>query len=117
MDDFRQSTQREHATKPQEELKERVIAALHRIHDPEIPVNIYDLGLVYGVDVAPSGDVHIRMTLTTPGCPLADSFPDAVRDALKAVSGVANVEVEMVWDPPWTPERMSKFAKRELGML
>ncbi|HET8668535.1 MAG TPA: DUF59 domain-containing protein [Terriglobales bacterium] len=116
MDDFRQSSQGEHATKPQEELKERVIAALHRIHDPEIPVNIYDLGLVYGVDVSTSGDVHVRMTLTTPGCPLADSFPEAVQDALKRVSGVANVEVEIVWDPPWTPERMSKFAKRELGM-
>ncbi len=90
---------------------------MHRINDPEIPVNIYDLGLVYGVDVSPSGHVRIRMTLTTPGCPLADSFPEIVRDTLKAVPGVANVEVEMVWDPPWTPERMSKFAKRELGML
>ncbi len=109
MDDFRQSTQ-------QEELNARVIAALHRIHDPEIPVNIYDLGLVYGVDVSTSGDVHVRMTLTTPGCPLADSFPETVQDTLKHVPGVAAVEVEMVWDPPWTPERMSEFAKRELGM-
>ncbi len=116
MDDSKQSSHSEHGQTPQEELEERVIAALHRIHDPEIPVNIYDLGLVYGVDVSPSGEVRIRMTLTTPGCPLADSFPEAVQDALKGVPGVANVEVEMVWDPPWTPERMSKFAKRELGM-
>ncbi len=117
MDDTRQSPQQQHAVKPQEELKERVIAALHRIHDPEIPVNIYDLGLVYGVDVSPAGDVHIRMTLTTPGCPLADSFPETVRDVLGGVGGVANVEVEMAWDPPWTPQRMSKFAKRELGLM
>ncbi len=101
----------------QEELKAQVIAMLHRIRDPEVPVNIYDLGLVYGVDASSSGDVHIRMTLTTPGCPLADSFPEAVQEVLKSVPGVANVEVEMVWDPPWTPERMSKFAKRELGMM
>ncbi len=117
MDDFRQSPQQEQVPQQQEELKERVIAALHRIRDPDIPVNIYDLGLVYDVDVSPAGDVHIRMTLTTPGCPMADSFPEAVQEVLKDVPGVANVAVEMVWDPPWTPHRMSKFAKRELGMM
>ncbi len=110
MDDLKKS-------QPQEGLKEQVIAALHRIRDPEVPMNIYDLGLVYDVDASPTGDVHIRMTLTTPGCPLADSFPEAVQEALKSVPWVANVEVEMVWDPPWTPEHMSKFAKRELGMM
>ncbi len=115
MDDFKQSPQQEQAPQ-REELKERVIAALHRIRDPEIPVNIYDLGLVYDVDVSPTGDVHVRMTLTTPGCPLADAFPEAVQETLKGVPGVANVDVEMVWDPPWTPNRMSKFAKRELGI-
>ncbi len=100
----------------QEELKARIIAVLHRIRDPEIPMNVYDLGLIYGVDVSPAGEVHIRMTLTTPGCPLADSFPEAVQDALRDVPGVKNVEVEIVWDPPWTPQRMSKFARRELGV-
>ncbi len=105
-----------HAPQQQEELKERVIAVLHRIRDPEIPVNIYDLGLVYDVDVSPAGDVHIRMTLTTPGCPLADVFPEALQEALKHIPGVANAAVEMVWDPPWTPDRMTKFARRELGM-
>ncbi|MFM0632544.1 SUF system Fe-S cluster assembly protein [Paraburkholderia xenovorans] len=101
-----------------ERLKERVIDALRTVFDPEIPVNIYDLGLVYGLDVDEAeGRVEIRMTLTAPGCPVAQTFPATVEDAVFSVSGVNDVHVELVWDPPWSRQRMSDAARLQLGML
>ena len=101
-----------------ERLKERVIDALHTVFDPEIPVNIYDLGLVYGLDVDEAkGRVEIRMTLTAPGCPVAQTFPATVEDAVFSVSGVNDVHVELVWDPPWSRARLSDAARLQLGML
>jgi FeS assembly SUF system protein len=99
-----------------EELKSRVIAALRTVYDPEIPVNIFDLGLVYGLDVD-AGRIGIRMTLTAPGCPVAQTFPATVEDAVFAVSGVNDVQVELVWDPPWSRDSMSDAARLQLGLL
>jgi FeS assembly SUF system protein len=98
-------------------LEEAVIAALREVFDPEIPVNIFDLGLVYVVDIAKNGDVYIGMTLTAPGCPVAGEIPIWVRDAVMPVDGVKNVEVEILWDPPWRPDYMSEAAKLDLGMF
>ena len=98
-------------------LYEAVIAALREIFDPEIPVNIYDLGLIYGVDVSPEGGVVVAMTLTTPHCPVAESMPGEVELRIAAVPGVRDAEVNLVWDPPWDPAKMSDEAKLELGML
>lgn len=94
-----------------------VIAALKDIFDPEIPVNIYDLGLIYGVDVDPEGGVVVTMTLTTPHCPVAESMPGEVELRVSAVPGVRDCEVNLVWDPPWDPAKMSDEARLELGML
>lgn len=99
-----------------EPLKEAVIAALRDIFDPEIPVNIYDLGLIYGVDTA-DGHVTVTMTLTTPHCPVAETMPAEVELRVLAVPGVATCDVNLVWDPPWNPASMSDEAKLELGML
>ncbi len=98
-------------------LERQVIAALRTIHDPEIPVNIYDLGLVYELTVNTAGAVRIRMTLTAPGCPVAQTFPGVVENAVGSVPGVTNAHVELVWDPPWSRERMSEAARLELGMM
>jgi FeS assembly SUF system protein len=101
-----------------ERLEERVMDALRTVFDPEIPVNIYDLGLVYGLDVDEAeGRVEIRMTLTAPGCPVAQTFPATVEDTVFSVDGVNDVHVELVWDPPWSRERMSDAARLQLGML
>lgn len=94
-----------------------VIAALKDIFDPEIPVNIYDLGLIYGVEVDPEGAVAVTMTLTTPHCPVAESMPGEVELRVGAVPGVRDCEVNLVWDPPWDPAKMSDEARLELGML
>jgi FeS assembly SUF system protein len=94
-----------------------VIAALKEIYDPEIPVNIYDLGLIYGVDVTDDGGVIVTMTLTTPHCPVAESMPGEVELRVGAVPGVRDAEVNLVWDPPWDMASMSDEAKLELGML
>lgn len=104
------------ADQPGGELYEAVIDALKEIYDPEIPVNIYDLGLVYGVEIA---DAHavVTMTLTTPHCPVAESMPGEVEMRVGAVPGVGSAEVNLVWDPPWDPQKMSDEAKLELGML
>lgn len=102
---------------PGGELYESVIAALKDIFDPEIPVNIYDLGLIYGVDVDPEGGVVVTMTLTTPHCPVAESMPGEVELRVGAVPGVRDAEVNLVWDPPWDPAKMSDEARLELGML
>ncbi|MBW8755941.1 MAG: SUF system Fe-S cluster assembly protein [Sphingomonadales bacterium] len=94
-----------------------VIAALKEIYDPEIPVNIYDLGLIYGVDVTDDASVKVTMTLTTPHCPVAESMPGEVELRVEAVPGVRDAEVNLVWDPPWDMASMSDEAKLELGML
>ena len=98
-------------------LKQRVIEALRAVYDPEIPVNIYDLGLVYELDVSDAGVVSIRMTLTAPGCPVAHTFPGTVEQTVRSVPGVTEARVDLVWDPPWSREMMSEAARLELGML
>ena len=102
---------------PGGDIYEGVIAALRDIFDPEIPVNIYDLGLIYGVDVDNDGGVVVTMTLTTPHCPVAESMPGEVELRVGAVPGVGDAEVNLVWDPPWSPQNMSDEARLELGML
>jgi FeS assembly SUF system protein len=98
-------------------LEAPIIAALHTCFDPEIPVDIYELGLIYGIDVQPSGEVNIRMTLTSPGCPVAGSLPGEVEEKVRSVPGVTGAKVELVWDPPWGIEKMSEAAKLQLGMF
>jgi FeS assembly SUF system protein len=100
-----------------EALREGVIEALHTVYDPEIPVDIYELGLIYDINIAPNGDVAIKMTLTAPGCPVAGSMPDMVKDAVGTVESVGNIDVELVWDPPWDRSRMSETAQLALGMI
>jgi FeS assembly SUF system protein len=105
---------------PAEELDafgKELIAALKTVYDPEIPVDIYELGLIYKVDVSDAKDVTIDMTLTAPSCPVAGEMPEMVRNAIESVPGVGKVAVNMVYDPPWTPERMSEEAKLELNMF
>ena len=97
-------------------LHDIVVDALRTVHDPEIPVNIYDLGLIYRLDVSSDGTVDIDMTLTTPNCPVAESMPQMVRDAVLGVDGVADVDVQLVWDPPWSPAQMSDDARMALDM-
>jgi FeS assembly SUF system protein len=99
------------------ELDSQIVTALRTVHDPEIPLNIYDLGLIYGLDVNDERDVHVRMTLTAPGCPVAGSLIREVHDKVVAVPGVRHVKTELVWDPPWTRDRMSEAAMLELGLL
>jgi FeS assembly SUF system protein len=98
-------------------LRPHIIAVLSTVFDPEIPVNIYDLGLVYGIIVDSSGAVGIRMTLTAPACPAAQILPEQVRTTVAAVPGVADVKVDVVWEPAWTRERMSEAARLQLGMF
>jgi FeS assembly SUF system protein len=105
------------ASSAPEELKEQVVEALRGVFDPEIPVNIYDLGLIYDLDIDQERNVKLQMTLTAPGCPVAQTFPATVENAVKAVPGINDAAVELVWEPPWTMERMSETAKLQLGML
>jgi FeS assembly SUF system protein len=98
-------------------LESQITEALRTVYDPEIPVNIYELGLIYGVDVQPSGEVHIRMTLTSPACPVAGTLPPEVTNKVKAIQGVTDVKTEIVWDPPWSPDKMSEAAKLTLGIF
>lgn len=100
-----------------ETLDDKLLAALRSIFDPEIPVNIYDLGLIYDCEIDEDNKVFVKMTLTTPHCPVAESMPGDVENRLRAVEGVQDVEVSLVWEPPWTPENMSDEAKLELGFL
>ena len=106
-----------HAGEPGGDLYESVVEALKEIYDPEIPVNIYDLGLIYGVDVTSDGEAKVTMTLTTPHCPVAESMPGEVELRASSVPGVRDAEVNLVWDPPWGPNLMSDEARLELGML
>ena len=102
---------------PGGDLYEAVIAALKEIYDPEIPVNIYDLGLIYGVEITDESDAIVTMTLTTPHCPVAESMPGEVELRAASVPGVRDAEVNLVWDPPWGPDKMTDEARLELGML
>ena len=99
------------------ELKERVIREIKKIYDPEIPVNIYELGLIYDVFLNESNEVKVLMTLTTPNCPVADSLPEEVKNKIKEIPQVNEVEIEMTFDPPWSKDLMSEEAKLELGFL
>jgi FeS assembly SUF system protein len=99
------------------QLKDRVIEALKTCYDPEIPVNIYDLGLIYNLDIDEAGSVSIRMTLTAPACPVAGTLPGDVQKKVQAVEGVKEARVELVWDPPWDRERLSPTALIQLGMI
>ena len=105
------------AGEPGGALYESVIDALKEIYDPEIPVNIYDLGLIYGVDITSDGHAAVTMTLTTPHCPVAESMPGEVELRVGSVPGIGHAEVSLVWDPPWDPQKMTDDAKLELGML
>ena len=99
------------------QLNALLIEALRQIHDPEIPVNIYDLGLIYRLDVLEGGRVEVDMTLTAPACPVAGTLPGMVESAIREVPGVTYAHVELVWDPPWTRDRMSEEAQLQLGFL
>ena len=112
-----QTPQAETVGEPGGETYEAIIVALKEIYDPEIPVNIYELGLIYGVEVSDDGHAAVQMTLTTPHCPVAESMPAEVELRVGAVPGVGTVDVNLIWDPPWDPSKMSDEAKLELGML
>ena len=100
-----------------EELRDTVIEALKSIYDPEIPVDIYELGLIYDVEISEDGDATVTMTLTTPHCPVAESLPNEVELRVLSVPGIRDAVVNLVWDPPWDPSKMSDEARLELGML
>ena len=105
------------ASGDEQSIRDRVIAELQTVFDPEIPVNIYALGLIYEVDVDDAGAAKIRMTLTTPMCPAAEELPPEVESKARGVDGITSVQLDLVWDPPWSPDMMSEAAKLELGML
>ncbi len=98
------------------ELKDRIIEEIKKIYDPEIPVNIYELGLIYDVKINTKKEVSVKMTLTTPNCPVAESLPKEVKDSILEVKGVKKVELDLVWDPPWNKDMMSEAAKLELNL-
>ena len=100
-----------------EQLGPAIVEALKTVYDPEIPVNIYDLGLIYGFEVDDNYFVDVSMTLTAPGCPVAETFPGIVENAVKGVIGVSDARVELTFEPPWTMDNMSEEAKLELGMI
>jgi len=98
------------------ELKEKVILEIKKIYDPEIPVNIYELGLIYNINIDEKNKVKIDMTLTSPNCPVAESLPNSVKDNVLKVDGVSDVDLNLVWDPPWDKDKMSEVAKLELNL-
>ena len=98
------------------ELKEKVISEIKKVYDPEIPVNIYDLGLIYKIEVIGEKKVNIDMTLTSPNCPVAESLPKTVKDNIMKIDGVSDVDLKIVWDPPWNKDKMSEAAKLELNL-
>jgi FeS assembly SUF system protein len=99
-----------------EEIRRLVVETLKTVYDPEIPVDIYELGLVYSIDISPEGKVDIRMTLTSPGCPVAESLPREVELKTASIEGVSEVRIDLVWEPPWTIDRMSEAARLELNL-
>ena len=98
------------------ELKEQIILEIKKIYDPEIPVNIYELGLIYKIEIKDAKKVNIDMTLTSPNCPVAESLPKMVKDNILKLAGVDDVNLNLVWDPPWTKDKMSEAAKLELNL-
>tara|TARA_B110000263_G_C14900810_1_gene326035 strand:+ start:56 stop:358 length:303 start_codon:yes stop_codon:yes gene_type:complete len=98
------------------DLKKKIILEIKKIYDPEIPVNIYELGLIYNIDIDKKNKVNIDMTLTSPNCPVAESLPNSVKDSVLKVDGVSDVDLKLVWDPPWGKDRMSEAAKLELNL-
>ena len=98
------------------DLKDKVISEIKKIYDPEIPVNIYELGLIYKIEIKDESEVVIEMTLTSPNCPVAESLPKSVKDNIKKIEGVNEVELKLVWDPPWSKDKMSESAKLELNL-
>ena len=98
------------------DLKEKIITEVKKIYDPEIPINIYELGLIYDIVIEKNNDVKINMTLTTPNCPVAESLPKEVKDSIMAIKEVKNVDLNLVWDPPWNKDMMSEAAKLELNL-
>ena len=98
------------------DLKEKVIEEIKKIYDPEIPVNIYELGLIYKIEILDKKKVNIDMTLTTPNCPVAESLPKMVKNNILQIDGVSDVDLNLVWDPPWTKDKMSEAAKLELNL-
>jgi FeS assembly SUF system protein len=104
-------------TREQKRIEEKVIEVLRTVYDPELPVNIYELGLIYAIDVAPDNSVHVKMTLTAPACPVAGTLPGEVERRIETIDEVPRAKVELVWDPPWTRDRMSETALLELGLM
>lgn len=102
---------------PTPEIDRKIVEALKNCFDPEIPVNIYELGLIYNIDINPTDKVRIRMTLTSPACPVAGSLPPDIEAKVKEIDGITDATVEVIWDPPWTPEKMSDAAKIQLNMM
>jgi FeS assembly SUF system protein len=98
------------------ELKEKIVSEIKKIYDPEIPVNIYELGLIYKIEIKETKKVNIDMTLTSPNCPVAESLPKMVKDNILKLEGVDDVDLNLVWDPPWTKDKMSEAAKLELNL-
>jgi FeS assembly SUF system protein len=103
--------------KAEPDLKSKVIQVLRNCFDPEIPVNIYEMGLIYDIEVDASGAVVIQMTLTSPACPVAGSLPPEIESKVKSIDDVTSARVDLVWEPPWTPDRMSEAARLQLGMM
>jgi FeS assembly SUF system protein len=99
------------------EVENNIVEALKTVFDPEIPVNIYELGLIYDIDIQADGAVQVKMTLTSPGCPVAGSLPGEVQSKVEGVPGVTSADIELVWDPSWNPSMMSEAARLELGMF
>ena len=98
------------------DLKEKIISEIKKIYDPEIPVNIYELGLIYKIEIDKNRKVNIDMTLTSPNCPVAESLPKQVKETIMKVAGVSDVDLKLVWEPPWTKDKMSEAAKLELNI-
>ena len=97
-------------------IKDKIIAEIKKVYDPEIPVNIYDLGLIYNIEVKNENEAYIQMTLTSPNCPVADSLPKMVKENIQSIEGIKKVDLKLVWNPPWTKDMMSEEAKLELNL-
>jgi len=100
-----------------QELEHKIIEMIKTCYDPEIPVNIYEMGLIYDIQIDDSYQALVKMTLTSPGCPVAGTLPGEIQEKVKSVEGISNAKVEVVWDPPWTPDMMTEEAKLELGFM
>ena len=105
------------APPPPQDLAQRVVEVMRTVYDPEIPVDIYEMGMVYGIETTPEGDVNVTMTLTSPACPVAGTLPYEVEQRVQSVPGVRTAKVNLVWEPPWDPSKMSEAAKLQLGLM